>query len=555
MRSNVHWSVSLISSVATLIALAACECGPTPADAHGFKWEREAIRDSVTELTVVPVSAVTRADASTPFTFVKDSGSAGGLKAELSIEISKEVTRQIDWKLSDLSESFDNGESSRTYIVTDPSPAGSDASTGLPAEAMATKPKEPTGRMATQLATFIDHPVQVQWRVVVLGKPSQVVSAGSQVVNSNSSQAVVAMSVSGDALRAVCRDGVAPEMSTIVTVKEVGSQDAKALLSLTRDGVPSNQLSAASVQDYDRQHPLPPEYAVKTTVSGGVALRNGVADIGRISVVVTDRNKPLKAPVDVSLEWKLVKGLQGASVVWPADGNGQVVVARDARDVKAGSGPPIVTVASVSRDIRNGLQVEGSVQDQPALYLVGRASIRGQDKTETVFSVPVAFKELVPDYSLAVSARDRDDHDGTLSFPVLVKVQDHGKSTDELVEVKVAWRFVAVPKGQKPTWDIHPPGEKLVKEETFVSQRFDGSPDVSIDLDANLRNSVVSDKAFTGPANKQNEFFLVGRVSAENRPNLPARSFMVGPISVKQLQPPSGDESSGESVSDAPAGN
>ncbi len=550
MRSNVHWSVSLISSVATLIALAACECGPTPADAHGFKWEREAIRDSVTELTV---SAGTTADASTPFTFVKDSGSAGGLKGELSIEISKEVTRQIDWKLSDLTESFDNGESSRTYIVTDPSPAGSDASTGLPAEAMATKPKEPTGRMATQLATFIDHPVQVQWRVVVLGKPSQVVSAGSQVVNSNSSQAVVAMSVSGDALRAVCRDGVAPEMSTIVTVKEVGSQDAKALLSLTRDGVPSNQLSAASVQDYDRQHPLPPEYAVKATVSGGVALRNGVFDIGRISVVVTDHDKPLKASVDVSLEWKLVKGLQGASVVWPADD--QEVIDRKSVVGKAGKGSPFVHMASVSRESRKELSVENARGSEPGFYLVGRAFITGQDKIDSIFSVPVESKQLVPEYSLAVNAVAWKDQDGTLSFPVSVKVQDHGKSTMQPVSVMVKWRLVSVPQGQKPTWDSHPAGEQVVKESS-VTQTIDDVKEISIDLDATLRSSAAANKELKGRRSKQNEFFLVGQVSSADRLIvLPPQAFTFGPISPTQLNTPGGDESSGESVSDAPAGN
>ncbi len=553
MRSNVHWSVSLISSVATLIALAACECGPTPADAHGFKWEREAIRDSVTELIVVPVSAVTRADASTPFTFVKDSGSAGGLKGELSIEISKEVTRQIDWKLSDLSESFDNGESSRTYIVTDPSPAGSDASTGLPAEAMAIKPKEPTGRMATQPATFIDHPVQVQWSVVVLGKPSQVVSAGSQVVNSNSSQAVVAMSVSGDALRAVCRDGVAPEMSTIVTVKEVGSQDAKALLSLTRDGVPSNQLSAASVQDYDRQHPLPPEYAVKATVSGGVALRNGVFDIGRISVVVTDRDKPLKAPVDVSLEWKLVRATKGASVAWPADD--QEVIDRKSVVGKAGKGSPFVHMVSVSRESRKELSVENARGSKADFYLVGRAFITGQDKIDSIFSVPVESKQLVPEYSLAVNAVAWKDQDGTLSFPVSVKVQDHGKSTMQPVSVMVEWRLVSVPQGQKPTWDSHPTGEQVVKESS-VTQTIDDVKEILIDLDATLRSSAAADKELKGRQSKQNEFFLVGQVSSADRLIvLPPQAFTFGPITPTQLNTPGGDGSSGESVSDAPAGN
>jgi hypothetical protein len=502
---------------------------------------------------VVPVSAVTRADASTPFTFVKDSGSAGGLKGELSIEISKEVTRQIDWKLSDLSESFDNGESSRTYIVTDPSPAGSDASTGLPAEAMAIKPKEPTGRMATQPATFIDHPVQVQWSVVVLGKPSQVVSAGSQVVNSNSSQAVVAMSVSGDALRAVCRDGVAPEMSTIVTVKEVGSQDAKALLSLTRDGVPSNQLSAASVQDYDRQHPLPPEYAVKATVSGGVALRNGGADIGSISVAVTDRDKPLKAPVDVSLEWKLVRATKGASVAWPADD--QEVIDRKSVVGKAGKGSPFVHMVSVSRESRKELSVENARGSKADFYLVGRAFITGQDKIDSIFSVPVESKQLVPEYSLAVNAVAWKDQDGTLSFPVSVKVQDHGKSTMQPVSVMVEWRLVSVPQGQKPTWDSHPTGEQVVKESS-VTQTIDDVKEILIDLDATLRSSAAADKELKGRRSKQNEFFLVGQVSSADRLIvLPPQAFTFGPITPTQLNTPGGDGSSGESVSDAPAGN
>jgi hypothetical protein len=551
IRSNVLRPVSLLSSVVAMSVLAACECGPKPADAHAFKWEKQATRDLVARLTVAPVFAGTAGDGAAPFTFVKDSGSPGGIKGQLAIELRKETTRQVDWKLSELSESFDMGVSSRTYVVTDPAPAGSDASDGIPAEAMATKPTEPAGSMPAQPASFMDHPMQVEWRVVVRGNPSRVVASGSQSVNRNDSQAMIDMTVSGEALRAVSEDGIAPEMSTIVTVKEAGSRDAKELLSLTRDGLPAAGLVKATVQEYDLRNPLPSVYAVKASVSGRGALRDGAFDVGTISVNVADRGKSPKSAVEVSLEWKLVSVPEGASVAWPA--SDQEVIAKGRVTGNAGSGSPFECKVSVPRNVRNELQSQGSGSDPRAFHLVGRASIPGQEKVQDLFSVQVESKELVPEYSLAVSAGARTTIGLSMTFPITVKVQDHGKPTDKSVEVKIAWRFVSVPKGQQATWGGSLEGEMEVWQAS-VDQTIAGSKVVSIDVDEKLRKHAFSPQ-FQGSSSNQNEFYLVGRVSSGD---LSARYFSSGPISRSDVNPSGGggsDGSDAESGSDAPSGN
>jgi hypothetical protein len=551
IRSNALRSVSLLASVAALSVLAACESGPTPADAHAFKWEKQATRDSVARLNVAPVSADPAGAGSDPFTFEKDSDHAGGIRGQLEIALTKEMSRQVEWKLSDLSESYEHGVSSRTYTVTDPAPAGSDESEGIPAAAMATKPKEPAGSMPPQSASFMDHPMRVEWRVVVRGNPSRVVASGSQSVNRNDSQAMINMSVSGEELRAVSKDGIAPEMSTIVTVKEEGSRDAKSLLSLTRDGLPAAGLVKSTVQEYDLRNPLPSVYAVKASVSGREALRDGAFDVGSISVNVTDRGKSPKSPVEVSLEWRLVSVPEGESVAWPADG--QKVIDKATVTGKAGSGSPFECKVSVPRDCRNGAKPQGSGSDPRSFYLVGRASIPGQEMVQDLFSVQVESKELVPEYSLAVSAGARTNNDLAISFPITVKVQDHGKPTDEPKEVKIAWKFVSVPKGQKATWGDSLEGE-LVVGEASVDQTIAGSKVVSIDVDEELRKRAFSPQ-FQGSSSNQNEFYLVGRVSSGD---LSAKDFSSGPISRSDVNPSGGggsDDSSAESGSNAPSGN
>ena len=551
IRSNVLRSVPLLSSVAAWSVLTACECGPKPADAHTFKWEKQATRDLVARLTVAPVSAGTAGDGAAPFTFVKDSESPGGIKGQLAIELRKETTRQVDWKLSELSESFDMGVSSRTYVVTDPAPAGSNASDGIPAEAMATKPTEPAGSMPAQPASFMDHPMQVEWRVVVRGNLSRVVASGSQSVNRNDSQATIDMSVSGEALRAVSEDGIAPEMSTIVTVKEAGSRDAKELLSLTRDGLPAAGLVKATVQEYDRRNPLPSVYAVKARVSGRGALRDGAFDVGTISVNVTDRGKSPKAPVEVSVEWKLVSAPEGVSVAWPA--GDQEVIDKGTVAGKSESGSPFECKVSVPRNVRNELRSQGSGSDPRALHLVGRASIPGQEKVQDLFSFQVESKELVPEFSLAVSAGARTTSGLSMTFPITVKVQDNGKPADKSVVVKIAWRFVSVPKGQKATWGDSLEGEMLVGQAS-VDQTIAGSKVVSIDVDEKLRKRAFSPQ-FQGSSSNQNEFYLVGRVSSGD---LGDKYFSSGPISRSDVNPSGGggsDGSSAESGSNAPSGN
>ena len=556
IRSNALRSVSLLSSVVAVSVLAACECGPKPADAHAFKWEKQATRDSVARLTVAPVSAGTAGDGAAPFTFAKDADSPGWIKGRLAIELRKETTRQVDWKLSELSESFDMGVSSRTYIVTDPAPAGSDASDGIPAEAMATKPTEPAGSMPAQPASFMDHPMQVEWRVVVRANPTRQVASGTQSVNENASQAVVEMSVSGEALRAISKGGIAPEMSTIVTVKEAGSRDAKELLSLTRDGLPAAGLVETTVREYDLRNPLPPVYAVEAIVSGRGTLSDGTFDVGTISVNVTDGGKSPKAPVAVRLEWKLVSAPQGASVAWPADDQ-EVIAKQDAVDGKAGSGLTFERTVSVARDVRNRLKPDGADSGQRAFYLVGRASIPGQEKVQGLFSVPVESKDLVPEYSLAVKAGARTTSGLSMTFPITVKVEDHGRPTDESVEVKVDWRFVSVPKGQKATWGNRSEGEQVVTKNSVNNQTIPGSKVVSIELDEELRKLAASPE-FKGSSSKQNDFYLVGRVSAVGRDGLIPKEFSSGPISRTDVNPSGGDgsgDSSAESGSGSPSGN
>jgi hypothetical protein len=306
-------------------------------------------------------------------------------------------------------------------------------------------------------------------------------------------------------------------------------------------------LVKSTVQEYDLRNPLPSVYAVKASVSGREALRDGAFDVGSISVNVTDRGKSPKSPVEVSLEWRLVSVPEGESVAWPADG--QKVIDKATVTGKAGSGSPFECKVSVSRGPRDGLWPQGSGSDSRAFYLVGRASIPGQEQVEDLFSVQVDSKELVPDYSLAVSAGARAASGLSMTFPITVKVQDHGKPTDKSVTVKIAWKFVSVPKGQKATW-----GSETVVGEASVDQTIAGSKVVSIDVDEELRKHAFSPQ-FQGSSSNQNEFYLVGRVSSDD---LSAKDFSSGPISRSDVNPSGGggsDDSSAESGSNAPSGN
>jgi hypothetical protein len=313
-------------------------------------------------------------------------------------------------------------------------------------------------------------------------------------------------------------------------------------------------LVKTTVQEYERRNPLPSAYAVEANVSGRGTLSRGTFDVGTISVNVTDRGKSPKAPVEVSLEWKLVSAPQGASVAWPA--NDQTVIDQATVAGKVGSGSPFERKVAVARDRRNGLQSDGADSGQRAFYLVGRASVVGQEKIQSLFSVPVESKDLVPEYSLAVSAGARTTSGLSMTFPITVKVQDHGRPTDESVEVKVDWRFVSVPKGQKATWGNRSQDEQVVIEAS-VDQIIPGSKVVSIDLNEERRRLAASPK-FKGPPSKQNDFYLVGRVSAVGRDGVIPKEFSSGPISRTDVNPSGGDgsgDSSAESGSDAPSGN
>jgi hypothetical protein len=66
---------------------------------------------------------------------------------------------------------------------------------------------------------------------------------------------------------------------------------------------------------------------------------------------------------------------------------------------------------------------------------------------------------------------------------------------------------------------------------------------------------VIGNKLFEGPANKQNELFVVGEVSVVRPEGLTPQSFEFGPITVDDVTPKRGAIPAAESGSGAPSGN
>ena len=450
MRSHVRSSVSLLSCLAALASLAACQCGPTPEDAHAYKWEKQAPRDVVGVINVSPVTIGANEDDSSALTFAKASESVGGLNGSLSVVITQEVTQEIDWQLTESVDSFDHGVVSRSQTtVTDSAAAGSDvADAGIPKQ-----PSKLVGPTASKPGKFKDHPMQVEWSVFVQNNPSKVVSAGAYVLSADASQSVIQFAVPvADLQRVTSTNGIAPVMSTRVTVKQAATPGAKELLSLKCDAMPSGQLVKEALSDYDRLHP--PEYAIEVVVAPQAA-KNSSGEVQiPVSLRVVDGGKKPKETVNVQLAWKLVAAPVSADINWEnADKVGQTIDGGSrAMKVDGGLASDRLGIASSKLERVGSLLLSGS--ERRTLYVVGRASIGGSPEVTKNFKSEIALKDLVPNYSLTIDTQPGEvKSSGDFEIPVSLAVADGGQVPNSTVNVQLAWKLVAAPVSADINWD------------------------------------------------------------------------------------------------------
>ena len=449
MRSHVRSSVSLLSCLAALASLAACQCGPTPEDAHAYKWEKQAPRDVFGVINVSTVTSGANEDDSSALTFAKASESVGGLNGSLSVAITQEVTQEIDWQLTESVDSFDHGvvSPSRT-IVTDSAAAGSDVTdAGIPKQ-----PDKLVSPTASKPGKFKDHPMQVEWSVVVQNNPSKVVSAGAYVLSADASQSVIQFAVPvADLQRVTSTNGIAPVMSTRVTVKQAATPGAKELLSLKCDAMPSGQLVKEVLGDYDRLHP--PEYSIEVVVAAQAA-KNSSGEVQiPVSLTVVDGGKKPKETVNAQLAWKLVAAPVSADINWEnADTVGQTIDG-GSRAVKVDGGLASDRIGiAPSKLERVASLVSGS--ERRTLYIVGRASISGPPEVTKSFKSEIALKNLVPDYSLTIATKPGElKSSGDFEIPVSLDVADGGQVPNQTVNVQLAWKLVAAPVSADINWE------------------------------------------------------------------------------------------------------
>lgn len=201
-----------------------CQCGPYPADAVGFRWEKVAERERELECDV-SIRDESGRELKDPM-FRIDNRS-GALQCSLSLTLRRQVGREVDWRLTESRESFEHGRGSDAeYFYTD-SPSGEASgltASGMPsAEAMAAKPSVKLVDDDAS-ATFRSRPVRLSWKVAL--DSGRVLAEGSRQITQDRGSVRESFELRGADLDRIADAGSAEPVWTTISVEPVGPASA-----------------------------------------------------------------------------------------------------------------------------------------------------------------------------------------------------------------------------------------------------------------------------------------------------------------------------------------
>ena len=199
-------------------ALSGCKCGPYPNDAVGFRWEKTAERETTVEMTLT--AAGLTGGGSVDFKFSKVG--QDGVRCSIPFELQRTVRSEVDWTLTESTESFKHGKTVATYAFTDPPPAQTAGAEGKQpsAAAMAAKPSSGSALKQDASATFEAYPVRASWRLESVSGES--VASGESEVGDGSNSAFLNVSLDGKEVQRVV--DASPDGARLIV--EVGPVDA-----------------------------------------------------------------------------------------------------------------------------------------------------------------------------------------------------------------------------------------------------------------------------------------------------------------------------------------
>lgn len=308
MRS--HPRVRLVLStlcLAILPVVSGCIHGPYPDDASGFRWEQEAIRDRQLEVRLDVAKSKQGDEAAMVFVRSADKS----MRCTVPLELSGEVFREVDWKLTESTDSFKGGLSDKTFRFTEPgTDAAAMAESGASDEAIKAKPKADVGRRMDSSANFEKYPVRVLWRIETT--EGDVVTQGEAEVRSGASEASFEMQIDQVTLKriAASKQSVVP----VVRVMPIGSPGTLA----TREIRGSKPLNSDEIWRSGLIGPRPAEYRFAGIREAGKPLTDGDWLVFTFKCDVKDRDVPAKnAPCEVN--WTLAPSSGDAA---PYEGRG-----------------------------------------------------------------------------------------------------------------------------------------------------------------------------------------------------------------------------------------
>lgn len=302
-QSISFWIAAPALLVVSIGGAAGCECGPYPADAVGFKWERVSERELADKVTL----SVASLPGGSRFTQIRD-----GLRCSIPLEVRRSVHMETEWRLTERRESFQHGmEAESTYAYREPASEGPPAASGEDgpsAEALAAKPFFEPWR-DDESVTFASQPVQVEWRL--LTGSNAVVASKSARIKDSFSRAEADFVLDREVLETIADLDWSEQLTVVLDITPASAGSSMSPIQRRFPGPTINDV--LSVQGIKRL----PKLRFDNAIFGKPELSKGKGKacdlVYRFSCTVTDRSSPAPgAVVDVSWSFEPESGA-GAS--------------------------------------------------------------------------------------------------------------------------------------------------------------------------------------------------------------------------------------------------
>jgi len=294
MRS--HPRVRLVLSTLCLAffpVVSGCTCGPYPDDASGFRWEQESVRDRQLEVRL----AVAGSEQGDEAAMVFKPSANNSMRCTVPLALSGEVVREVDWKLTESTDSFKSGLSDKTFRFTEPgNDAAAMAESGASDEAIKAKPKADVGRRVDSSANFEKYPVRVSWRIETT--EGNVLKQGEAEIRSGAAAASFEMEIDQATLKriATSKQSVVP----VVNVSPIGAPGTMA----SREIRGSQPLTIRAIWDSGVIGKQPAEYRFASVRESGKPISQDDFLVFSFVCNVTDRDAPARS-APYNAQWEL----------------------------------------------------------------------------------------------------------------------------------------------------------------------------------------------------------------------------------------------------------